>query len=135
MATPESRSNHRSQNSIRASGSKKSAALATLKAYESVCIASVLEDCADQLAILGAIMPGSYEARKDAKQVTTILKLSCFVFCFLVASTFSYIKKLTCHRLAMSLSPNHLLFYFNFSPTLNQYQCNIYTFVLYNNLK
>ncbi|KAF6027003.1 IQCG [Bugula neritina] len=69
MATPESRSNHRSQNSIRASGSKKSAALATLKAYESVCIASVLEDCADQLAILGAIMPGSYEARKDAKQI------------------------------------------------------------------
>lgn len=63
MAYSESRSK------IRSSSSKKSAALATLKTYEAICTASVLEDCADQLAILGAIMPGSYETRRDARQV------------------------------------------------------------------
>ena len=63
----------RSQTRHRSSSSnKKSAALATLKTYEAICAASVLEDCADQLAILGAIMPGSYESRKDAKQVQSL---------------------------------------------------------------
>lgn len=69
----ETRASQRSQAQSRArsgnSSSRKSAALATLKTYEAICAASVLEDCADQLAILGAIMPGSYESRKDAKQV------------------------------------------------------------------
>jgi len=55
-----------------AASSKKSAALATLKAYESVCASAVLEDCADQLAILGAIMPGNYESRRDAVEVSGI---------------------------------------------------------------
>lgn len=55
---------------VRSSSSKKSAALATLKTYEAICASSVLEDCVDQLAILGAIMPGSYESRKDARLVS-----------------------------------------------------------------
>ena len=59
----------KSQGRHRSSSSRKSAALSTLKTYEAICAASVLEDCADQLAVLGAIMPGSYESRKDAKQV------------------------------------------------------------------
>lgn len=54
---------------------RRSGAQATLKPYEAICVASVMEDCADQLAILGAIMPGSYESRKDAKKVMFIYDL------------------------------------------------------------
>lgn len=54
---------------MKSTSSKKSAAMSTLKTYEAICTASVLEDCADQLAVLGAIMPGSYEGRRDVRQV------------------------------------------------------------------
>lgn len=57
----------------RSIASKRSAPLTTLKTYEAICASAVLEDCADQLAILGAIMPGSYESRKDAKQVCLVV--------------------------------------------------------------
>lgn len=57
------------------SSKKGAAALTTLKTYEAICASAVLEDCADQLAILGAIMPGSYESRRDAKQVSTNLHI------------------------------------------------------------
>lgn len=51
------------------SSKKGASSLTTLKTYEAICASAVMEDCADQLAILGAIMPGSYESRKDTKQV------------------------------------------------------------------
>lgn len=36
---------------------------------ESIHVAAVLEDCVDQLAVLGRIMPASFEARKDASDI------------------------------------------------------------------
>ena len=34
-------------------------------------MATVLEDCVDQLAILGRIMPASYEEKPDADEVSS----------------------------------------------------------------
>ena len=40
-----------------------------LGGIEAIHVATVLEDCVDQLAVLGRIMPVSYEERKDAEEV------------------------------------------------------------------
>lgn len=37
---------------------------------DGVYIATVLEDCVDELSILGYIMPGSYEGRTDAAEAS-----------------------------------------------------------------
>jgi hypothetical protein len=41
-----------------------------LLTLDAIYVSSVLEDCVDQLAILGKIMPSSLEGRPDAEQVT-----------------------------------------------------------------
>ncbi|XP_077987689.1 dynein regulatory complex protein 9-like [Glandiceps talaboti] len=40
-----------------------------LKSIDSILISTVLEDCADQLSVLGGIMPSTYEGRPDAGEV------------------------------------------------------------------
>lgn len=40
-----------------------------LSNLDSIHISAVLEDCADQIVILGHIMPSSLEGRPDASQV------------------------------------------------------------------
>ena len=40
-----------------------------LSSLDAVHISAVLEDCVDQLAILGHIMPPSLEGRSDAAQI------------------------------------------------------------------
>ncbi|CAH1781052.1 unnamed protein product, partial [Owenia fusiformis] len=40
-----------------------------LEEAESIHVAAVLEDCVDQLAVLGKIMPSTFEARKDASEI------------------------------------------------------------------
>lgn len=40
-----------------------------LLTLDAIYISSVMEDCVDQLAILGKIMPSSLERRADAEQV------------------------------------------------------------------
>ena len=40
-----------------------------LGAVDAIHVATVLEDCVDQLAILGRIMPTSFEFRPDAAEV------------------------------------------------------------------
>ena len=40
-----------------------------LGAVDAIHVATVLEDCVDQLAILGRIMPASFEFRPDAAEV------------------------------------------------------------------
>ena len=44
-----------------------------LSGVEAIHVATVLEDCVDQLAILGRIMPVSYEEKPDADEV----RLTC----------------------------------------------------------
>ena len=44
-----------------------------LLTLDAIYVSSVLEDCVDQLAILGKIMPSSLEGRPDAEQVRTSL--------------------------------------------------------------
>jgi len=46
----------------------------TLSNAEAIHISTVLEDCIDQLIILGRIMPVPYQNRPDAEQV----RLLCF---------------------------------------------------------
>ena len=41
-----------------------------LSGVEAIHVATVLEDCVDQLAILGRIMPASYEEKPDADEVS-----------------------------------------------------------------
>ena len=45
--------------------------MSALAGLEAIHVATVLEDCVDQLAILGRIMPASYEERGDASEVGT----------------------------------------------------------------
>lgn len=40
-----------------------------LLTLDAIYVTSVLEDCVDQLAILGKIMPSSLDGRPDAEQV------------------------------------------------------------------
>lgn len=42
-----------------------------LSGTDAIHIATVLEDCVDQLAVLGRIMPASFEARSDAVEVSS----------------------------------------------------------------
>ena len=42
-----------------------------LSGVEAIHVATVLEDCVDQLAILGRIMPASYEEKPDADEVSS----------------------------------------------------------------
>ncbi len=41
-----------------------------LSGVEAIHVATVLEDCVDQLSILGRIMPASYEEKPDANDVS-----------------------------------------------------------------
>ena len=41
-----------------------------LESVEAMSITAVLEDCVDQLAVLGKIMPSSHEGRPDAAEVS-----------------------------------------------------------------
>ena len=43
-----------------------------LSGVEAIHVATVLEDCVDQLAILGRIMPVSYEEKSDADEVCAL---------------------------------------------------------------
>jgi len=43
--------------------------MSTLSNAEAIHISTVLEDCIDQLIILGRIMPVPYQKRPDAEQV------------------------------------------------------------------
>jgi len=45
------------------------AAMDTLSNAEAIHVSTVLEDCIDQLIILGRIMPVPYQKRPDAEQV------------------------------------------------------------------
>ena len=40
-----------------------------LSGVEAIHVSTVLEDCVDQLVILGRIMPVSFEGRSDADEV------------------------------------------------------------------
>ena len=42
----------------------------SLSGIEAIHMATVLEDCVDQLSILGRIMPVSYEERPDKQEVS-----------------------------------------------------------------
>jgi len=59
----------------------------TLSNAEAIHISTVLEDCIDQLIILGRLMPVPYQKKEDAEQVP----FTCFVFiahhCSLSTST------------------------------------------------
>uniref|UniRef100_A0A8C3SSY1 IQ motif containing G n=1 Tax=Chelydra serpentina TaxID=8475 RepID=A0A8C3SSY1_CHESE len=66
---------------------------------EAVQICAVLEDCLDQLAILGYIMPVSYEGRTDISNVgASIFKILLFSFLFakysLVLMTFGHFNRI-----------------------------------------
>ena len=43
--------------------------MAQLSGYNAIHMATVLEDCVDQLSVLGRIMPASFEGRPDALSV------------------------------------------------------------------
>ena len=43
-----------------------------LSGVEAIHVATVLEDCVDQLSILGRIMPASYEEKPDADEVSVL---------------------------------------------------------------
>jgi hypothetical protein len=47
---------------------------------DAIHIATVLEDCVDQLSVLGRIMPASFETRVDAVEV-----MICFIIQKLMA--------------------------------------------------
>jgi len=47
----------------------KPSIMSLLSGMEAIHVATVLEDCVDQLAILGRIMPSSYEERPDASDI------------------------------------------------------------------
>ena len=67
------------------------AAMNTLSNAEAIHISTVLEDCIDQLVILGRIMPVPYQKRPDAEQVCTQHSKSnssrCILFTELMVST------------------------------------------------
>ena len=42
-----------------------------LSGSDAIHMATVLEDCVDQLSVLGKIMPASFEGRPDALSVST----------------------------------------------------------------
>ena len=44
----------------------------TLAGSDAIHIATVLEDCIDQLSVLGKIMPSSYDGRPEAYSVRTL---------------------------------------------------------------
>jgi len=44
----------------------------TLSNAEAIHISTVLEDCIDQLVVLGRIMPVPYQKRPDAEQVSVL---------------------------------------------------------------
>lgn len=44
--------------------------MSALSGIEAIHIATVLEDCVDQLVVLGKIMPTTFEKRLDAKSVS-----------------------------------------------------------------
>ncbi len=46
-----------------------------LNGIEAIHVATVMEDCVDQLAILGRIMPASYDARVDREEVPVLKML------------------------------------------------------------
>ena len=46
-----------------------------LSGVEAIHTATVLEDCVDQLAILGRIMPSTYEGKKNANEVIKLRKI------------------------------------------------------------
>ena len=46
--------------------------MSTLTGIEAIHIATVLEDCVDQLVILGQIMPTTFEKRVNSKSVSYI---------------------------------------------------------------
>ena len=74
-----------------------------LSGVEAIHVATVLEDCVDQLAILGRIMPASYEEKPDADEVrprsssSVQFKLTCSCSRFT-----SKTKRMKSHRLPSS---------------------------------
>ena len=54
-----------------------------LRAVDAIHVATVLEDCVDQLAVLGRIMPASFESRPDAQEVRFMIKyrLTHLLYC------------------------------------------------------
>ena len=48
-----------------------------LLTLDAIYVSSVLEDCVDQLAILGKIMPTSLEGKPDAEQVLYLAFMYC----------------------------------------------------------
>jgi len=52
--------------------------MSTLNNAEAIHISTVLEDCVDQLIILGRIMPVPYQKRQDAEQVCCMLVVYAF---------------------------------------------------------
>lgn len=49
-----------------------------LSAVDSIHVATVLEDCVDQLYTLGCIMPASYLLRPDAPEVSSFTAKKIF---------------------------------------------------------
>lgn len=56
--------------------------LTMLTGVEAIYVATVLEDCVDQLSVLGHIMPTSYQGRIDADEVGCKLCLVGGHLCF-----------------------------------------------------
>ena len=55
-------------------------------------MATVLEDCVDQLAILGRIMPASYEEKPDADEVSSSVQFKLTCFCRRSRSNTKHVK-------------------------------------------
>ena len=61
-----------------------------LNAVEAVHAATVLEDCVDQLAILGRIMPVAYHGRPNATQVCIESAITCYELSLLLLNGYSH---------------------------------------------
>lgn len=60
--------------------------MSALSGIEAIHIATVLEDCVDQLVVLGKIMPTTFEKRLDAKSVSTFVFLCLIIRCIICIS-------------------------------------------------
>ena len=63
-------------------------------------MATVLEDCVDQLAILGRIMPASYEEKPDADEVSSSVQFKLTCSC---SRSRSKTKRTKSHRLFQAI--------------------------------
>lgn len=76
-----------------------------LSGTDAIHIATVLEDCVDQLAVLGRIMPASFEARSDAVEVSTRALTSNLLYLEITHVLYSASLQITYLSVYMSRHP------------------------------